>query len=179
MEKDNDDHNAKTPPSSFPIIHFSSWRRLNKAFTNKGMSHSYAEFNTLQWNSPSRGNAQSAMSYFSYFFFYSPYPHPPSVEVNSNDLSISRSGKSSRVRAIDSGAECTFGMTARKGRAYFPAHCLQSVRKFCTAVQACLQERAVCTKTILPGLTMGVGCSRWYLKEKERKNEFFFFSHLC
>ncbi len=46
----------------------------------------------------------------------------------------------------------------------------ESVRKCGTAVQACLQRQAVCVN-VLPGLTMGVGCSRWYLKEKEWERE--------
>lgn len=55
------------------------------------------------------------------------------------------------------------------GSACFPG-LWESVRKCGTAVQACLQRQAVCVN-VLPGLTMGVGCSRWYLKEKERERE--------
>ncbi len=65
------------------------------------------------------------------------------------------------------------------GSACFPG-LWESVRKCGTAVQACLQRQAVCVN-VLPGLTMGVGCSRWYLKEKEweREKRVWFTSHPC
>ena len=52
----------------------------------------------------------------------------------------------------------------------FPSIAALTVRKQCAAVALCLQELNA-LGNVLPGLTMGVDCSRWYLREREREKK--------